>query len=217
MIKEDHASAGSTEGAAYHFQGTDQPHTTRSHKYHTNLNHKQTLILVNKDHALPKDYSIQLKTLKNGIQVAKVIYPHLRDMWFDCEAANPNYSINVVSGYRTRQKQTILLSEEIRKNERAGMSYRSAKKMLCEALHLPIIANMKPDCAWISPLPIICSLTMGRHKPENQWLRKHCADYGFILRYPKHKEKVTGYMYESWHFRYVGKKAAKRSCVKKLR
>ena len=40
--------------------------------------------------------------------------------------------------------------------------------------------------------------------PENQWLRKHCADYGFILRYPKHKEKVTGYMYESWHFRYVG-------------
>ena len=120
VIKEDHASAGSTEGAAYHFQGTDQPQATRSHKYHTNLNHKRTLILVNKDHALPKGYSVQLKTLKNGIQVAKVIYPHLRDMWFDCEAANPNYSINVVSGYRTRQKQTILLSEEIRKNERTG-------------------------------------------------------------------------------------------------
>ena len=44
VIKEDHASAGSTEGAAYHFQGTDQPQATRSHKYHTNLNHKQTLI-----------------------------------------------------------------------------------------------------------------------------------------------------------------------------
>ena len=39
VIKEDHASAGSTEGAAYHFQGTDQPQATRSHKYHTNLNH----------------------------------------------------------------------------------------------------------------------------------------------------------------------------------
>ena len=52
--------------------------------------------------------------------------------------------------------------------------------------------------------------------PENQWLRKHCADYGFILRYPKHKEKVTGYMYESWHFRYVGKKAAKKIMREKI-
>ena len=62
VIKEDHASAGSMEGAAYHFQGTDQPPSTHSHKHHTNLNHKQTLILVNKDHALPKDYAILRKT-----------------------------------------------------------------------------------------------------------------------------------------------------------
>lgn len=71
MIKEDHASAGSTEGAAYHFQGTDQPQATRSHKYHTNLNHKRTLILVNKDHALPKGYSVQLKTLKMAFRLPK--------------------------------------------------------------------------------------------------------------------------------------------------
>lgn len=71
VIKEDHASAGSTEGAAYHFQGTDQPQATRSHKYHTNLNHKRTLILVNKDHALPKGYSVQLKTLKMAFRLPK--------------------------------------------------------------------------------------------------------------------------------------------------
>lgn len=47
--------------------------------------------------------------------------------------------------------------------------------------------------------------------PENQWLRRHCAKYGFILRYPKKKEKITGYMYEPWHFRYVGKKQHRRS------
>ena len=217
VIKEDHASAGSTEGAAYHFQGTDQPQSTHSHKYHTNLNHKQTLILVNKDHALPKGYSVQLKTLKNGIQVAKVIYPHLRDMWFDCEAANPNYSINVVSGYRTRQKQTILLSEEIRKNERAGMSYRSAKK---DALRSVAPADYSEH-----ETGLCVDITASDHQqldreqaqtPENRWLRKHCADYGFILRYPKHKEKVTGYMYESWHFRYVGKKAAKKIMREKI-
>ena len=43
---------------------------------------------------------------------------------------------------------------------------------------------------------------------ESKWLRKHCAEYGFILRYPKEKEEVTGITYESWHFRDVGEEAA---------
>ena len=45
--------------------------------------------------------------------------------------------------------------------------------------------------------------------PENQWLRKtNCADYGLLFSViPKHKEKVTGYMYESWHFRYCWQKS----------
>ena len=51
---------------------------------------------------------------------------------------------------------------------------------------------------------------------ENRWLQKHCAEYGFILRYPKGKEKITGYDYEPWHFRYVGKKAAKEIMQKKI-
>lgn len=42
------------------------------------------------------------------------------------------------------------------------------------------------------------------HSPEGKWLRKQAADYGFILRYPKHKTDITGIMYEPWHFRYVG-------------
>lgn len=37
-----------------------------------------------------------------------------------------------------------------------------------------------------------------------KWLMEHCADYGFILRFPKGKENVTGVIYEAWHFRYVG-------------
>ena len=41
------------------------------------------------------------------------------------------------------------------------------------------------------------------------WLRDHCADYGFILRFPTGKEDVTGVMNEGWHFRYVGKDAAR--------
>lgn len=45
--------------------------------------------------------------------------------------------------------------------------------------------------------------------PAGKWLAAHCADYGFIIRYPKGKEKITGYAYEPWHVRYVGKDLAK--------
>lgn len=44
---------------------------------------------------------------------------------------------------------------------------------------------------------------------EAEWLRKNAYKYGFILRFPKGKEEITGYEYESWHYRYVGEKAAK--------
>lgn len=46
--------------------------------------------------------------------------------------------------------------------------------------------------------------------PEAKWLEDHCADFGFIIRYPKGKENITGYKYESWHIRYVGKDIAKK-------
>lgn len=44
---------------------------------------------------------------------------------------------------------------------------------------------------------------------EAKWLAQHAAEYGFIIRYPKGKESITGYQYEPWHIRYVGTKIAK--------
>ena len=46
--------------------------------------------------------------------------------------------------------------------------------------------------------------------PAFAWLKANCAEYGFILRYPKEKEAVTGISYEPWHYRYVGQEAAKQ-------
>jgi D-alanyl-D-alanine carboxypeptidase len=45
---------------------------------------------------------------------------------------------------------------------------------------------------------------------EFKWLQENAYKYGFILRYPKDKEEITGYDYESWHYRYVGESAAKK-------
>lgn len=44
---------------------------------------------------------------------------------------------------------------------------------------------------------------------EAVWLAEHCADYGFIIRFPDGKENITGYQYEPWHIRYVGVDTAK--------
>ena len=41
-----------------------------------------------------------------------------------------------------------------------------------------------------------------------KWLIEHCHEYGFILRFPKGKEDITGVIYEPWHYRYVGVEAA---------
>ena len=40
--------------------------------------------------------------------------------------------------------------------------------------------------------------------PAGKWLAQHAHEYGFIIRYPKGKEHITGYMYEPWHVRYLG-------------
>ena len=52
--------------------------------------------------------------------------------------------------------------------------------------------------------------------PEQKWLMEHCAEYGFILRYPSDKAEVTGIIYEPWHYRYVGKEAAQEITEKGL-
>ena len=45
--------------------------------------------------------------------------------------------------------------------------------------------------------------------PTYAWLVEHCGEYGFILRYPEGKERITGYRFEPWHYRYVGREIAK--------
>lgn len=54
------------------------------------------------------------------------------------------------------------------------------------------------------------------YTPEGIWLAEHCAEFGFIIRYPEGKEMYTGYIYEPWHVRYIGKEKAKTITVSGL-
>lgn len=169
-----------------------------------------TTLLVNKSSYLPTDYSVALTTLKNGQQVASVMYEDLRNMLFDGEEEELGLSFLVASGYRSSEKQQQLLEEEIVKNAGAGMNEEEARE---DALLTVAPAHYSEHETGLAV--DIVAVTNQRldetqeSTPENIWLQENCYKYGFILRYPKGKEEVTGFSYESWHFRYVGKDVAK--------
>ncbi len=168
------------------------------------------LVLVNKLYKLPDDYRVELHELNNGELVAECMYEDLKAMWFDGEEQNPGFSYEVCSGYRTAEKQEMLLEQEIEDNINMGMSEEEAE---ADAL-----LTVAPSGYSEHETGLAVDIVSERNQrlddtqeltAENKWLQEHCYEYGFILRYPKGKESVTGYSYESWHFRYVGKEAAK--------
>lgn len=165
-------------------------------------------LLVNKESMLPLDYDAEIMSLKNGQQVAVDIYEDLRNMLFTGE--EEGLSFLVASGYRTKEKQKQLVEEEVIKNQSYGMSYEEAYN---DAILTVAPAGYSEHETGLAV--DIVAVTNQRlddtqeYTAENKWLRENCYKYGFILRYPRGKEEVTGFSYESWHFRYVGKEAAK--------
>lgn len=168
------------------------------------------LVLVNKLYKLPDDYTIELHELNNGELVAECMYEDLKAMWFDGEEQNPGFSYDVCSGYRSAEKQKMLLEQEIEDNIKMGMSEEEAE---ADAL-LTVAPSGYSEHETGLAVDIVSENNQRLDDTqeltaENKWLQEHCYEYGFILRYPKGKESVTGYSYESWHFRYVGRDAAK--------
>lgn len=174
-----------------------------------NQRNQAATLLVNKSVYLSTDYEVMLTTLKNGQQVAGVMYEDLKAMLTDGEK-EVKASFLVSSGYRTAEKQGKLLEEEILKNVRAGMNEEEAR---ADALLTVAPAHFSEHETGLA-VDIVSVANQRLDETQeltaaNRWLRENCQEYGFILRYPKGKEDITGFSYESWHFRYVGREAAK--------
>lgn len=213
MAKEEESAAKETEGAGTDVDESENAESEWAMESQDASGGKDidfTTLLVNKSSYLPTDYSVALTTLKNGQQVASVMYEDLRNMLFDGEEEEQGLSFLVASGYRSSEKQQQLLEEEIVKNEGAGMNEEEARE---DALLMVAPAHYSEHETGLAV--DIVAVTNQRldetqeSTPENIWLQENCYKYGFILRYPKGKEEVTGFSYESWHFRYVGKDVAK--------
>lgn len=167
------------------------------------------LVLVNKEHELPTDYQVQLHWLNNGsCAVAEEMYDALKEMLTDGSTQGREFV--VASGYRSREKQRELLDEDIMaamQNE--GFSWQEAYEQEIQETMPPGYSEHETGLAVdIVSLDYQILDEQQEYTEENQWLRENCSKYGFILRYPKGAEAITGVSYEAWHFRYVGEEAA---------
>lgn len=168
------------------------------------------LILINKQHPIPDDYAFTLgniKTLKGTMQCDERIIEELLAMMQ--AAKEDGVSLAICSPYRDLKYQEVLFNRKIEAYMKKGMSYMEAYKLSSQAVTVPGASEHQIGLA----IDIVCDtyqvLDEGfGETPAGIWLREHCSEYGFILRYPAGKEYITSIEYEPWHFRYVGKEAA---------
>ena len=166
---------------------------------------KGNLILVNKFYKLDKEYipedlvSINLSYAYDGNKVTKETNDAFIDMAEN--AKNDGISLIASSSFRDYEKQEAVYKEFYYSK---GISY--ADKYAARAGHSEHQTGLSIDI-----------FTLGESTTDNfqdseafVWLTKNAYKFGFILRYPKDKEYLTGYNYESWHYRYVGKSTAKK-------
>ncbi len=175
-------------------------------KYYTNVINidkpSDIEVIVNKYHKLASDYvpsdleAVNPKYNRGyNNKMRKIARAAFEEM---CEAAlKDNIKIYSGSAYRSYSYQEGLYNRYVSTNGFAEAETFSARAGYSE--HQTGLATdiMNAKIDYIS-----------ESDQEYTWLVNNSYKYGFILRYPKGKEKITGYMYEEWHFRYVGKDIA---------
>lgn len=165
------------------------------------------LVLINKQHSIPDDYTFTLGTIAGQMQCDERILEDLRAMLQ--AAKDEGVKLNICSPYRSPERQVMLFERKIKRYMARGMSYMEAYQLASQAVTVPGNSEHEIGLA----LDIVCdsyqTLDAGFGETEaGKWLAANSYEYGFILRYPEGKEYVTGIEYEPWHFRYVGVEAA---------
>ena len=171
------------------------------------------LMLVNKNNKLEKNYVPKnLEVVKNRKQDKPDIILLLERKTHKCfkkmikKAYKYGFDIICDSGYRSYSYQLELYKEQIKAgkniNYLALPGYSEHQTGLCvdvAAYQNGIYVDQKEKL-----------------EKEYEWLYNNSSKYGFILRYHEEKESITGYPYEPWHFRFVGKNVATKIMKEKI-
>lgn len=144
------------------------------------------ILVVNKTYALPADYN-------PGVDPdAQAAFDKMQ-----ADAAKEGLNIYISSGFRSYDYQAGLYDRYVQRSGKAEADRYSAR-----AGHSEHQTGLAFD---LNSIDMTFADT-----DECEWVNKHCAEYGFIIRYPKGSESITGYMYEPWHLRYLGVENAKK-------
>ncbi|CCQ93382.1 putative Serine-type D-Ala-D-Ala carboxypeptidase [[Clostridium] ultunense Esp] len=181
----------------------------------TNLD--DPVILVNKERNLPNDYipsdlvplkipfSFQGESPKKSLrkEAAEALEALFK------KAAEEDMNLTGVSGFRSYSMQKSIYENKIK-----TMGEEAAGRISAFPGQSEHQTGLAID---------ISSTSVGNRLVENfgetkegKWLAEHAPDFGFIIRYPKGKEEITGYSYEPWHIRYVGVNVAKEIAKRKI-
>lgn len=162
-------------------------------------------VLVNKLYPLDEDYkaddlvevdvkfSISYKDEKRNLRQEAA--DALKTMFES--AQSDGYQLIGVSGFRSYKRQQAIYNNNLLKKGFEHTNKYSARP-----------GRSEHQTGWA--IDISCSSAGGNltedfiETPEGQWVKENCYRFGFIVRYPKGKEDITGYSYEPWHVRYVG-------------
>lgn len=166
------------------------------------------LRLVNPWNALPADYEVTLTQLSNGHAVDERCYPDLQAMMDACRTAG--LSPVICSSYRTQEKQETLFNNKVNSLLAKGLTQTEAKTEAGKAVAVPGTSEHQLGLA----VDIVDLSNQNLDESQEntavqKWMMENSWKYGFILRYPNDKSDITGIIYEPWHYRYVGKEAAK--------
>lgn len=163
------------------------------------------LVLVNREHSLGKNYKPKdlikpnVRFFSNMTKEEKLMRKEAGEALDELFKAAGNEGINLyaLSGYRSYKTQKDTYEERVkRQGEELADSFVAKPGYSEHNTGLSMDITNKDFS------------TSFETTAEGIWLKDNCYKFGFIIRYPKGKEDITGYSYEPWHIRYVGKEVA---------
>ena len=161
-------------------------------------------ILVNKDHPCLKIDQNQLKKVTNCLGQTLLLEKRTLKAYFELKErlASKRIEIDLASGYRTFEEQQKIKEEF---QEQYGLDYvekyvaRAGESEHHTGLCFDVFLRVEGKDLLENE-----DLLAKEREPLWQEIKKNLSSCGLILRYPKEKERLTGYAYEPWHYRYVG-------------
>ena len=163
--------------------------------------------LVNKENLLSSDFLPELTSLENGQNFNSRAVEALKQ--FVAAARAEGLSVYITSSYRSYATQQSLFNNKVNQYISSEGSKEAAAEKAKTIVAYPGTSEHQLGLACDIVDKYYVYMNESLESTElSKWMAAHCAEYGFILRYPKDKTDVTGVMFEPWHFRYVGVEAA---------